>query len=100
MHVSPRTGLPTFCTYAATEIVAKCKKGEHATGGGLTGTEEGSGNITSGPRRFAGEGTYSRPDPVKGTPTGWAIEVNGSTSNTGAAQPPAPTATVYAVCTK
>jgi hypothetical protein len=86
-------GTTTFCTYPAAPVTAKCKKGEHAVGGGYEGSQ--SGAPTSSDYSFSGVGSFNRPDPVKGTPTGWSAEGVGSTSSPDL---PAPSFTVYAVC--
>jgi hypothetical protein len=86
-------GSTTFCNYPPTQVTASCKKGEHAVGGGYQGAQ--SGNPTGSSYSFSGVGSFNRPEPVKGTPTGWSAEAVGNASSPDL---PAPTFTVYAVC--
>jgi hypothetical protein len=86
-------GSSSFCSYSATPVTAKCKQGEHAVGGGYEGSQ--SGAPTSSQYSFSGVGSFDRPDPVEGTPTGWSAEGVGTTSSPDL---PPPSFTVYAVC--
>jgi hypothetical protein len=86
-------GSTSFCNYPATPVTASCKKGEHAVGGGYQGSN--SGTPSSSQYSFSGVGSFNRPDPIDGTPTGWSAEGVGNTS--GPDSPP-PSFTVYAVC--
>lgn len=88
----------TFCNYPAQPVTAACAAREHATGGGSEGTDESSGS-DNGPFRVAST-SGSRPEPKTGTPTSWTLVATGSTGAPGTAPPPAPTMTVYAVCSR
>jgi hypothetical protein len=85
------------CTGQAT-VLAPCAAGEQATGGGYT-TPPQTGSATSNSGVSIQD---SRPDPLSGTPNGWALKVTGfginSGSSAGVQRPPDPEVTVYAVC--
>lgn len=85
------------CNGQAT-ITASCNPGERATGGGY----ETPPTSTSGSQISTAAITQDRPDPVSGTPNGWAVRVTASGANSGTspglARPPDPEVIVYAVC--
>lgn len=87
----------TFCTGPKTTVTARCRRGEHATGGGYVGVSEGGADINA-PRRNATIQGVDRPTPARGTPKGWTVVVQASGSNPGTTTPRPQKFTVYAVC--